>query len=69
MSNNDWNESQSAELKYLSAEKGPMRWDRTGNEEIRKELYTFLVSEKIGFYKSKWKRHLQRMIITCIKYC
>jgi hypothetical protein len=57
----DWNRIQAAEMKCLRTVKGCTRLDQVRNEDIRKELGIFPLSENIIEYRNKWKAHLQRM--------
>jgi hypothetical protein len=63
----DWNRIQAAEMKHLRTVKGCTRLDQIRNEDIRNELGSSPLSEKIIEYRNKWKTHLQRMEHTRIQ--
>lgn len=60
MRKNIWNKIQVIEIKYSRAIKGYTKVDHIQNEDVKKELNVFSVSEKITFYRRKWKSHTQR---------
>jgi len=61
MGRQDLSRIQAAEMKHLRSIKGCRIIDKIRNEDIRNELKTFSLCDKIQTYRSDWKDHIQRM--------